>query len=458
MKRKTYWVTSLLILCLALSCAVPAVAVEKGKISTTAEVVCAFRSIAALDPDPKTRNPDYMAKDFVNPAMKGVVPGLGQTFEAAKIAFEVQDTGVFYYVNARTLHMDKLLKQALDGGTSQVVILGAGFDSRAYRFHGQYPDVRFFEIDLPATSGDKQDRVEKILGSKPGWVTYVPIDFNHQTLEEVLAKAGFDKKRRTFYVWEGVTYFISKAGVESTLRFIADHSAPGSRVVFDYMLADVVQGRDYSAYGSRKTVFWVAYQGEPYVYGIAPGNLENIVNRPGLKLLSDLGPGELSRRYLTGSRGKPLGRIAEFLRIVHAQVPAPAEKKQLAAAAAGSANQAGPAVTLKKKLSIPAGVLQLMDQQAHSFRTKDLDAFKNNYSDAYVHDGRNRTDITDFVRHTFRKADFEHFKIVLTRFDRDGDRALIDGYVDRRDYRTPLMIRHIAKEADGQWRWIGNQR
>ncbi|HSO20514.1 MAG TPA: class I SAM-dependent methyltransferase, partial [Desulfosarcina sp.] len=124
MKLNEHCLFNFLILPLALFFTFPALAVERGKTSTTAEVVCAFRSIAALDPDPKTRNPDYMAKDFINPALVTVIPGLGQKFGSAKIAIDMQDTGVFYYVNARTLHMDDLLKQALADDISQVVVLG----------------------------------------------------------------------------------------------------------------------------------------------------------------------------------------------------------------------------------------------------------------------------------------------------------------------------------------------
>ncbi len=458
MKLKISWFIHFLLLSFALFFTLPAVAVEKGKTSSTAEAVCAFRSIAALDPDLKTRNPDYMATHFVNPAMVGIIPGLGMSFDAAKISIDVQDTGVFYYVNARTHHMDNLLRQALDNGVSQVVIMGAGFDSRAYRFHEQYPKVRFFEIDLPATLQDKQNRVEKILERKPEWVTYVPIDFNTQTLDEVLSKAGFIYDKQTFYVWEGVTYFISETGVNNTLKFIAEHSAPGSQLVFDYMLEDVVQGIDYSAYGSRMTVFWVAFQGEPYVFGIAPENLEIFVNHRGLKLLSDLGPQQLSERYLINSQGRASGKIAGFLRIVHVEVPLPAEREQLIVQSTLSPQKMRRPLEQTRKVEVPEGVQLLMNNQARCFKMKDLEALKDNYSESYVQNGRGKTDLISFVQRIFQANNFENFNIVLTRFEQDGNKAIIDGFVDRKDYRTPLVIQHIAKEADGQWRWIGNQR
>jgi len=458
MLLKKNWLAALLLSALALFLTLPVRAVEKGKISTTAEVVCAFRSFAALDPDPKTRNPDYMAKDFVSPDITDILPGLGQRFDSAKIAVDTQDTGVFYYVNARTHHMDKLLEQALDDGASQVVILGAGFDSRAYRFHEGYPEVRFFEIDLPTTSQDKQNRVEKILGKKPGWVSYVAINFNNQTLDEVLTKAGFDKTQKTFYLWEGVTYFISPTGVDNTLSFVAEHSAAGSQLVFDYMLEDVVQGTDYSAYGARKTVFWVAMQGEPYVFGIVPDDLKGYVNQHGLKLLTDLGPQQLSRRYLIGSQGLPIGRIAGFLRIAQVKVVQPAERKQLIAQAEASAKRSKNVLAKAQKVAIPEEVQQLLESQVHCFKTKNLQALQDNYADSYFQDGHGKADLITFVERIFRSNNFAHYDIVLTRFDRKGDRAKIDGFVDRQDYRMPLIVQHIVREVDGKWRWIGNQR
>lgn len=435
----------------------PTLAVEKGQTSYTAEAVCAFRSIAALDPDPKTRNPDTLAKHFVNPEMVGRFPGLGLAFEPAKVAIDTMDNGVFYYVNARTHHMDRLLTKALDEGVTQVVIMGAGFDSRAYRFHEKYPQVRFFEIDLPATSADKQQRVKKILGKTPDWVTFTPIDFNTQTLDEVLTKAGFAKNKKTFFVWEGVTYFISREAVQSTLDFIARNTAPGSRVVFDYMLEDVVSGADYSPYGSRRTVFFVSTRSEPYVFGLQPRYFETFVQQRGLKALSDLGPAQLSDRYLIDSQGKPRGKIAEFLRIAEVEVPPPVERQALINRATGKPVSAIN-TSLQHRVPIPDDVQALLDRHTQFFKAKDLDAVMTNYSDRYSNNGRRKDMVESFIANAFRRADFDHFQVVVTRFKQEGDRARIDGFVDRKAFRSPLVITHIRKEADGKWRWYGNQR
>jgi methyltransferase (TIGR00027 family) len=435
-------------------------AVEPGKTSSTAEAVCAYRSIGATDPDPKTRNPDDMARLFLNPALKGHFPGLGLPYEEAKVAMDWMKNGVFYYINARTLHMDALLRQALRSGFRQVVVLGAGFDSRAYRFHKDFPNVHFYEVDLPATSKDKQRRVLSILGRAPDWVTFVPIDFNTQTLEAVLPKSGFAADQRTFFVWEGVTYFISEAGVDHTLRFVADHSAPGSQIVFDYMPAKVVQGTDYSPSGARMTVFSVALMGEPYIFGIDPRHLKSFINLRGLELLSDLGPQELTRRYLIRSNGDVSGRIAGFLRIVHARVPEPARQARLRrdAQASGIASPGKLQEPTVDRVSVPDDVQAFLNAYCESCRNADLAGMLTHFSRKYLLDGVTKEGMVPILKRACVDRRVSESHIVLTRYEQSGNIAKIDGYVQHSGYRIPLMIPEIVKEPDGHWRWYGNQK
>lgn len=447
-------------LCLALFLSLspsPGGAVDKGKTSYTAEVVCAFRSIGALDPDPKTRNPDFMAKHFVNPALRSKIPGLGLDFEDAKTAMDLLGNGAFYYVNARTRHIDSLLIAALKAGFRQVVIMGAGFDSRAYRFHETYPEVRFFEIDLPATSADKQHRVEALMGQKPDWVTFVPIDFNTQTLDEVLAKADFAADQQTLYVWEGVTYYISQTGVDHTLRYIAEKSAPGSRIVFDYILEDVVQGMDYSAYGARKAANFVSLVGEPYTFGISPNQLESYINLHGLRLLSDLGPKDLTQRYLVSSNGTVSGKIAGFFRVVHADVPEADEQQRLKRLAELQIKRFKTQHDLSvHKNIVPDDVQTFLNAYSDCFIRKDFDALLAYYAEDFLSDNYTRDQVISFFRMTYLDRPIHQYRIFLTRFDKRGHRAKIDGFIARKGFRTPLMVTQIVQEEDGQWRWYGH--
>jgi len=137
-----------------------------------------------------------------------------------------------------------------------------------------------------------------------------------------LKEAGYDETKKTFFVWEGVTYYIMEGGVDSTLRFIAQHSAPGSSVVFDYMHRSVIDG-DFSKYPEAQVLFQImAAQGEPLIFGIPEGKAEDFVNQRGLEVLSDLGTDELTKRYLVRSDGSVEGPTTpSAVRIMHASVP-----------------------------------------------------------------------------------------------------------------------------------------
>lgn len=292
---------------------------EAQRPSWTAETNAAFRAIAAKDPDSRVRNPDYMAGDFVSAEFwsRSV---LSPDFEEARGVIRTYGIAGYYSVNARTKHIDSLLRKALKEGVKQVVILGAGFDSRAYRLMRLSDDVRYFEIDLPAMLDEKKDRVRKILGDLPKAVAYVPIDFNRQTLKQVLDECGYNGEEKTFYVWEGVTMYLLEKGVADTLGFISRHSAPGSSVVFDYVLRRAIEGKGETFEDCARVVKQVTEKGEPWIFGLDREEAKVFVNKLGFQVLSDLGPDELTERYLVRSDGTLDGRALSCNRIMHAGV------------------------------------------------------------------------------------------------------------------------------------------
>jgi methyltransferase (TIGR00027 family) len=295
-------------------------AVESGMLSITAESVTAARAIFAQHPDPKVRNEDYLAMKLVAPEYWHYSL-MKPDYKTGVLVTKTFRFDTNYYVNARTKHMDALLKQAAKEGATQVVNLGVGYDSRAYRFKDTMPKARFFEIDLPAMIVEKKRRLKLALGQVPDDVAYVPIDFNTQNIPDELKKAGYDPGQKTFFIWEGVTYYISGEAVDSTLRFIATQSAPGSSVVFDYVPSGVIQG-DFETYPDiRRLIFWVSYRGEPFIFGIPEGESTAYASQRGLKVLSDLKPRDLEEKYLTRSDGSLDGPCTSAFRIMHAAVP-----------------------------------------------------------------------------------------------------------------------------------------
>lgn len=295
-----------------------ALAVKPGEVSTTAESTCAWRAIAAQHPDPKLRNPDDMAHKLC----RSRLPLSKDYGEARKKIDELGERwSAYFYVNARTHYIDTSLKRALSAGATQVVVLGAGFDTRAYRFRASYPSVRFFEVDLPATSEAKQKRLAEIYGAVPDYVRYAPIDFNTQKLEDVLVAQGYDPAQRTYFILEGVVMYVNDAGNSATFDFIRNRSGSGSVVVLDYILEAVIQNRFDGLYGAAVTTVGVASVGEPYVNGWTPKQAAAFVKKHRMVLVEDVGDKELTQRHLIGSDGKPDGRVQNWLRMLEARVP-----------------------------------------------------------------------------------------------------------------------------------------
>jgi methyltransferase (TIGR00027 family) len=203
---------------------------------------------------------------------------------------------------------------------AQVVIIGAGFDSRAYRFGKDMPDVRFFELDLPATQKRKKEQVKAAFGGLPKWVSYIPIDYRNHPIFAALKGAGYDKTQKTLFIWEGTSRFTDPRVVDQTLRSIVENSAPGSEVVLGYTVDAVVRS-DYSRYpGARFTAVRMSAAGEPLVFGIAEDRAVAFFSHRGLTAISDLGPEALARRYLMRSDGTLDGTPTPYERVMHARV------------------------------------------------------------------------------------------------------------------------------------------
>jgi methyltransferase (TIGR00027 family) len=297
--------------------------IEADSESRTADHVALLRAVAARDPDEKVRNPDDLAEHFVRPySRKEAVRNnflMKGKFSQVQPFIQKGLLGAYYYVNARTHHFDAAFLRALDQGIDQFVILGAGHDSRSYRFREELTGVKIFEVDVPGTQTQKQRTLKRKLGGVPEHVTYVAIDFNRQSLADVLPESGYDPAAKTFFLWEGVTYYIKGSAVSATLKFVAENSGAGSSIVFDYLLSRALQ-RGTENKDSRVVTNRVASWGEPFVFGIDEGAAEAYLSKRGFEVLSDLGAEDLAQRYLVRSDGTIDGPMVDHWRIVNAVV------------------------------------------------------------------------------------------------------------------------------------------
>jgi methyltransferase (TIGR00027 family) len=269
-------------------------AVDPGLPSKTSVVSASLRAIGAKNPDSDFRNPDYLAIKFIGPRERALVKdfpmdALDVDFRQAVERLTPQDRGSVTTMFIRTKHLDAALDVALREGARQVIVLGAGFDSRGYRFRDRLRDIRFLEVDYGPTQEHKKRRVREVLGTLPKEVRYVPMDFTKDDLLTQLRKSGYSEKERSLYIWEGVTMYLPEAAVTSTLRFIREHSAPGSRVVFDYALASDAR------INNPATRF--AKWGEPWLFGFPGNSAVDSLRQAGLVPLTDMTMFDLAAKY-----------------------------------------------------------------------------------------------------------------------------------------------------------------
>ena len=219
---------------------------------------------------------------------------------------ELRGTGIVGLILARCRYMDDLLSDTLEQGLRQVVILGAGFDSRAYRFDRLKDGVKVFEVDHPATQQDKVKKLTRILGQGglPGYITFVPIDFTRETLEVRLPECGYSDRLKTLFIWEGVTMYLDAPSVDATLAFVSHHSAPGSAVVFDYMYQEVLDGRvkGHSEVSSMRR--YRGFSNEVLGFGIEEGQIEPFLAARGFSQVRNVTGANLHERYFKGKNAR----------------------------------------------------------------------------------------------------------------------------------------------------------
>ena len=214
---------------------------------------------------------------------------------------------------ARTRLIDDWITESI-GRAAQVVLLGAGFDTRAWRL-AAIDSVKVFEVDHPATAKVKRERLQAA-GADLGRVIFVAVDFEIDDFEQRLRDAGFDPSRRTIVVWEGVSQYLTGDAVCGVMRW-AGRLAPGSRFIFTYVHEGAIDG-SIAFDGADKVIAKVDGSGEPWRFGLLPDELPQFLRERGLRLLSDLGADQYRERVM-GQSGRGM-RGYSFYHTVLAEV------------------------------------------------------------------------------------------------------------------------------------------
>lgn len=296
----------------------------KTRVSQTASYTCFCRACAYAERDERFRGPDSIAIKFIPFLPKTLF--VKNRLVRSLVLKKIMPRGIYEYVSARTMLFDEVFGSAIDKAFPQIVILGAGFDTRAWRFARHNNGTRIFELDAPVT----QEMKKKILVKKgvafPEDITFVPINFEEEDIAEVLGRAGYRADLTTLFLCEGVMMYLTRDAIADTLGFIRQNTAAGSCLLFDYVLNSVIR-RENKLYGEAAIHNTVFKTGEEWVYGIEEGAIEPFLKQHGFSLTEHYSPVELQKRYLTADDGTMYGRINETHSVALAAVKTKAEKK-----------------------------------------------------------------------------------------------------------------------------------
>lgn len=200
---------------------------------------------------------------------------------------------------SRSRYTEDHLAAAIQQGLEQYIILGAGLDTFAFRRPDCVDQVQVYELDHPVTQAMKRERIGIAGWQIPPNLHLVPIDFTHQNLRDVLLQSGYQPEKKCVISWLGVTYYLPREAIETTLNTLQSITAPGSTLIFDYMDADAFQPEKA---GKRVQLMQriVQQTGEPMKTGFDPLTLPVELARLGYHSQENLSPAEIETRYFQG--------------------------------------------------------------------------------------------------------------------------------------------------------------
>ena len=291
---------------------------KERQASKTAENVAGFRALESFKPANERVLDDPYAVQFLS----GIYTTIAKSrfLISSRLLVKIMDWYISSFISgginfdvAKARYIEDYLNQCIEDGIEQLVLLGAGYDSRAFRFNALKEKVKVFEVDHPDSLRIKKEKVKKIFGSLPGHVIYISVDFDKEKLGEKLFESGYAKNLKTLFIWEGVTYYLTAEVVNATLAFIANNSGEGSSVIFDYSYESFINGMVKEGEKMRRKA---AQLGEPLTFGIEEGTVEEFLSKRGFGQVKDMNAQSLHDVYFKDTNRKS----CPWLAVVHATV------------------------------------------------------------------------------------------------------------------------------------------
>lgn len=282
--------------------------------SKTAEYMAFFRALETARPRGRSLFQDHYARQFLSPTLRLVLTLSSLPIGRSLIPRLVQREapGAFSSGVARTRYIDDLLKTTVRAGAKQIIILGAGFDTRALRLDF-LRDVSVIEIDHPDTSRCKLRTLSSMIERLPENVSYCRADFNNQSLEEIGIASNIDLSAATAIVWEGVTNYLSAGAVDATFKWTENFSRVD--VVFTYIDKRVLDHPEEFA-GTRNVFAYLRDCEEQWTFGFVPNELADYLAEHRLFLAEDVSAVDYCAKYMAD---RMVMKGYEFYRVAFAR-------------------------------------------------------------------------------------------------------------------------------------------
>ncbi len=278
--------------------------IETG-ISRTAEWTCICRAASSFEKDACYKSNDTVALKILPQPIKTLIQI--PIYRTVHCRFGVPK-GMYPYVIARTKYMDAVYERAISDRFDRIVILGAGFDTRAIRVPVGESQPLIYEFDSIHTQQRKLDLYQRNGIPSPVNLKYEAIDFVKESLSERLERVGFPKNERCLFLMEGVSMYLEPDAMQKVFRAMTDHMSPYSRVAFDYIHADVLRN-EKKHYGETEIMKSVGRVNESWRFGIEKDALEPFLADYDLRLVDHLSSKEMEDKYFKDDRGKKFGHV-----------------------------------------------------------------------------------------------------------------------------------------------------
>ncbi|VVB69710.1 Leucine carboxyl methyltransferase [uncultured archaeon] len=288
--------------------------IEKaGSSSKTAEGIATLRFHESQRPEGERICYDPYAIHFISPE---ILEWIARNPDKAKARWEQRERilpGIDNSVIARVRYFDDFVKRSINEGLEQLVILGAGYDSRAYRIEG-LAKIKVFEVDHPAMQAVKIEKIKKIFGCLPDHVTYNPADLERDDFGQKSLELGYSQSKKTLFLMEGLLYYLPPEIVNKILSFISKNSGEGSAIIFDYYPQSVVDGSCELEVG-RNLYNQLAQYGEPLRFGI--NDVEKFLANRGFSQIRNVTSEDYKRAYFHGiNERRPVCSLLYFAHAV----------------------------------------------------------------------------------------------------------------------------------------------